>query len=194
MPLIRRPADPNQALKERAARWLITPSALVELSLDDALQVVDYMRPRQLAAGTVVLREGDTATSDHMLLVLEGELSVEKRSQQSVDGDMVVRVMGPGSLIGELGLLDGAPRSASCVAQTDLSVAVMTRQQLLRLLQEQPRVGAKLVLAISKRMADHLREMTRKLELLSKMNRALGEELTALPGEAAWNEWGRPGQ
>ena len=102
--------------------------------------------------------------------------------------------MGPGSLIGELGLLDGAPRSASCVAQTDLSVAVMTRQQLLRLLQEQPRVGAKLVLAISKRMADHLREMTRKLELLSKMNRALGEELTALPGEAAWNEWGRPGQ
>lgn len=190
---MRRAPDPDIALKERAARWLITPSALEELSLDDAMAVVAYMRPRRIAAGTVVLREGDLVSGDHMLLLVEGELSIEKRSQQAGVGDMVVRLVGPGSLIGEMSLLDGAPRSASCVAQTDLLVMVLSRSQFMRLLNDQPRVGAKLLLAISKRMADHLREMTRKLELLSKMNRALGETLTAQPPETGnWNEWGRP--
>lgn len=182
----------QQALKARAAQLLITPSALEELSLEDAAKIVEYMTPCEVEAGTVVMREGDTDAGGHMLLVVEGDLSVEKSGPQPDDDKLVVRVMGAGSLIGELSLLDGAPRSASCVATSDMVLALLSRERFLQLLQDEPRVGARLLLGISKRLADHLRETTRKLELFAKMNKVLSEELTTLSlGRADWNQWGR---
>lgn len=172
-----RDEDPNDLpLDQQAARLLITPSALEVLSLEDAIQVVSYMQLRLVPEGTVMMREGETEGSDHMLLVLEGDLTVESRSLHD-DEDMVVRIMGPGSLIGELGLLDGAPRSASCVANTDMAVAVLTRTDFLQLIQDEPRVGARLLLAVSKRIADLLREVTHKLKLFAQMNKVLSQEL-----------------
>ena len=91
--------------------------------------------------------------------------------------DRVLRLMGPGSLIGEMSLLDGAPRSASCVAHTDLLAAELRRDAFLQLIHDQPEVGVRLLLAIAKRMADHLRDATRKLKLMATMNRALSDSL-----------------
>ena len=90
---------------------------------------------------------------------------------------MVVNVIGPGHLIGEMGLLDGSPRSATCIANTDVAVAVLSRTALMRLLKDEPRVGARLLLAISTRMAQRLRETTRKLRTFAQMNKAMHEEL-----------------
>ncbi|GAB3187216.1 cyclic nucleotide-binding domain-containing protein [Hydrogenophaga aquatica] len=164
-------------MRSLAAQLLITPSALQELSLEDAAKVVNYMHHKTIPAGTVFMREGDDTDSDHMLLVLDGDLSVEHHPMPNDENQLVVRIMGPGSLIGELGLLDGAPRSASCVADTDIQAAVLHRRDFLRLLDDEPRVGARLLLAIAKRMADHLRDSTRKLMLFSQMNKVLSEEL-----------------
>ena len=47
----------------------------------------------------------------------------------------------------------------------------------MRLLKDEPRVGSRLLLAISKRMADRLRDTTRKLKSFAQMNKALQEEL-----------------
>ena len=110
---------PEMNADEKAARLLVTPSALQTLSLDDAIKIVAYMQPRVIEAGCEFVREGEAVDNDHMLLVLEGDLSVQNNSLQDDDEHLVVRVMGPGSLIGELGLLDGGPRSASCVANTE---------------------------------------------------------------------------
>jgi CRP/FNR family transcriptional regulator, cyclic AMP receptor protein len=172
------PAAPQEdAIRERAARLLITPSALEELSLEDALRTVGYMVPLAIEAGTTIVHEGETDDGDFMLLVLEGDISVESEPVQFDEENLLVRVMGPGSLIGELSLLDGAPRSASCVASTDIFAAVLTRERFVQLLHDEPRLGVKLLLAISKRMADHLRGITHKLKLFAQMNKVLSEEL-----------------
>lgn len=163
-------------LRDRAAELLITPAALAQLSAADAAKVVNYMRPRWFPAGHVVMEEGDAKDSDLMLLVIDGELSVESH-QMAVDEDWVVRLMGPGSLIGEMSLLDGAPRSASCVAHTDLVAAELRRHEFQRLIQEQPDVGARLLWAIATRLSVHLRDATRRLKLLTTMNRALSRSL-----------------
>lgn len=168
--------NPELAPEEVAARLLVTPSALDELNLADAVKIVGYMKPRIIKAGTVFIREGETRQNDYMLLVLDGDISVENELP-GLHESMVVQVMGPGSLIGEMGVLDGAPRSATCTATTDVAVAVLTRSALTRLLKDEPRVAARLLLAISKRMADHLRETTRKLRTFAQMNKALQEEL-----------------
>lgn len=179
---------PEMSLHERAAHLLITRSALEELSLADAAKVVGYMELRGIEAGTVFVREGETEGNDHMLLVLDGDLSVENSSLQDDDDNLVVRLLGPGSLIGELGLLDGGPRSASCIASSDMLVAVLSREHFRQLLTDEPRIGSLLLLAMSKRMADTLRETNRKLKLFAQMNKVLSEEL-AKAARADEQEW-----
>ena len=164
------------APEEVAARLLVTASALDELTLADAFKVVAYMRPKRIAAGTVFIHEGEVKQNDYMLLVLEGDIAIENELP-GLRESMVVNIIGPGHLIGEMGVLDGSPRSATCTANTQIYAAVLSRTALARLLKDEPRVGAKLLLAISKRMADRLRETTRKLRTFAQMNKALQQEL-----------------
>lgn len=181
--------NPELEPEELAARLLVTPTALDDLTLSDAMKVVAYMRPQRIAAGTVFIQEGETRRNDYMLLILEGDIAVES-DLPGVNESMVVNIIGPGHLIGEMGLLDGAPRSATCTASTDIAAAVLSRTGLMRLLKDHPRVGSKLLLAISKRLADRLRETTRKLKTFAQMNKAMQQELavvmnnrTAAPGQ-----------
>ena len=168
--------SPELAPEEVAARLLVTPSALDDLTLADAMRVVTYMRPHRIKAGAVFINEGELKRNDYMLLVLEGDISVENELPGN-DGSMVVNIIGPGHLIGEMGVLDGSPRSATCTATTDIAAAVLSRTALMRLLKAEPAVGSRLLLAISKRMADRLRETTRKLRTFAQMNKALQQEL-----------------
>ncbi|WP_066272406.1 cyclic nucleotide-binding domain-containing protein [Hydrogenophaga palleronii] len=168
--------SPDLAPEEVAARLLVTASALADLTIGDALKVVGYMRPKLIKAGTVIIQEGEVKQTDYMLLVLEGDIAVENELP-GLHESMVVNIMGPGHLIGEMGVLDGAPRSATCTANTDIAVAVLSRTALMRLLKDDPKLGARLLLAISKRMADRLRETTRKLRTFAQMNKALQQEL-----------------
>jgi CRP-like cAMP-binding protein len=164
--------------RENAARLLITPNGLVELSLADAREVIGFMRPKRVAAGTVFIHEGEALHVDDMMLILEGEATVEYEVSASAE-TMVVSILGPGGLIGEMGLLDGSPRSATCTATTDLAVAVLTRAALLQLIDECPDVAARLLLTISKRLSDRLREANRKLRTFAQLSRALQQELDA---------------
>ena len=168
--------SPGMAPEEVAARLLVTASALDDLTLADASKVVAYMRPRRIAAGTVFIQEGEAKRNDYMLLVLEGDIAVEN-ALPGLHETMVVNIIGPGHLIGEMGLLDGSPRSATCTANTQIYAAVLSRTALMRLLKDHPQVGARLLLAISKRMADRLRDANRKLRTFAQMYFALQQDL-----------------
>jgi len=172
----RKPRD-DRGVQEHAASLLVTEGALVALSQADALAVVARMRPHRTAAGTVLMRQGENGEGDcSMALILSGEVTVEGVSASE---DLVVSVLGPGSLIGELGLIDQAARSATCTAASDLALAVLTREAFEQLMAEQPAVAARLLLAITQRVAGHLRETNRKLLALTRVTKALKQELDA---------------
>lgn len=170
-----------QNAQRRAADLLITKGALVELSHDDACTVVGYMTPRRFPAGSVLMHEGQTEDADFMLLVIDGEVTVESAVHGGGDS-MVVSVGHPGSLIGEMGLLDGGKRSATCTASSHVNAAVLSRDHLAVLLREAPQVAARLLLALSKRVADHLRETNRKLLTFAQLSKALQQELDGVHG------------
>lgn len=173
------PTPPQPPLLELAAQLLVTPSALVQLSVEEARQVVRYMQPCAIPAGETFMREGDAIDNDFMLLVLEGEVEIESHDPTSEAGGIVVRVIGQGSLIGELGLLDGLARSVNCVALSDLQAMVLLRADFLRLIEEDPRLGTRLLLAMATRTAARLREITTKFKLFVQMNKAMSAELGA---------------
>lgn len=168
----------SEAVQDKAANLLVTQGALIELSLPDARTVIRFMRPRRIPAGITFIRQGEGDANDAMLLILEGEATVEQESSGS-DDSLIVSVIGPGSLLGEMAILDGEPRSATCIAATDLAVAELHRDALRQLIKAEPAVAARLLLAVSKRMSDRLRETNRKLKSFAQLSRALQQELDA---------------
>jgi len=132
-----------------------------------------------VAAGTLFMEEGQAEDTDYMLLILEGEVTVENIIVSRTT-PVTTGVAGPGSMIGELGLLDGSPRSASCTAATDVLCAVLTRKALAELIQDDPVLGSKLLLAIGMRISERLRENTEKLKRYATLTQTMQQELDRL--------------
>jgi CRP/FNR family cyclic AMP-dependent transcriptional regulator len=170
---------PSRAL---AAELLAVSSALMQLSLAEARVVVGYMQPRHIPRGTRFIREGDDLNTGFMVLVLEGEVVVESIVVSRVS-PITLTVLGPGSLHGDMGLIDGLPRSASCTASTDINCAVFTRDSLLRLLKDKPDIAAKLMMVIAMRMGERARDNTDKLKKYVQLTKAMQQEIDHLMPE-----------
>jgi CRP/FNR family cyclic AMP-dependent transcriptional regulator len=164
---------------ELAARLLIAPTALMQLSLEEALTVVSYMIPRKIPVGTTFIKEGDKSDTGYMVLLLEGEVTVES-IVVSRHTPVTVNVLGPGSLIGEMGLVDGQARLASCTASTDVRCAILSREALEKMGTDDPKTAAKLMFAVSLRVAERLRDTTDKLKMYSQLVQAMQQEIDHL--------------
>ena len=162
-----------------AAELLRAPTALMQLSETEALTVVGFMRPRRFKAGTTIIRQGEADNTGFMVLVLSGEITVE-RLQASRTEPVTLSVLGPGSLIGEMALVDGEARSASCTASTNVTCAVLTREALETLIAEQPATAAKLMTAIAGRLAERLRESGQKLQVYARLVQTLQQQIDTL--------------
>lgn len=168
LPQRTRPLSETPALAQRAALLLRTPQAFVTLTPEEAQVVVGYMRLASFAAGSVVFRDGDDSTNSYMLLVLEGEVSIDAGYGDAVP----ISVVGPGSVIGEMALIDGAPRSASCTAMSSVTAAGLGRRGLEMLLDEHPRIAARLMVGLTQRIAERLRALSQQLHLLSQVRQS----------------------
>ena len=161
---------------ELAATLLIAPTALMQLTLEEAKIVVSYMSPRKIARGTTFIKEGDRTDTAYMVLLLEGEVTVESITVSRSE-PVTVTVLGPGSLIGEMGLVDGEARLASCTATTTVSCANLTRAALEKMTADDPATAAKLILAVALRIAVRLRDTAEKLKLYSQLVLAMQQEI-----------------
>jgi CRP-like cAMP-binding protein len=74
-------------------------------------------------AGEIVMKIGDKG--DCMYVVQEGQLEVH-----AADGSLVETV-GPGGIVGEMALVDDAPRSATVVAKVDSRVVPLNQEQFM---------------------------------------------------------------
>lgn len=179
MPEERMRAIKGSSSAELAAEMLTAPTALMQLTHEEARVIVSYMQPRKIEEGTTFIREGDTQETDFMLLVLDGEVTIESIVVSRTE-PVTVTVLGPGNLIGEMGLLDGEPRSASCTTMTDVRCAILTRTALQQLLEDDPSTAAKLMMAVSLRIAQRMRESADKLKLYAQLTQAMQQEIEKL--------------
>jgi CRP/FNR family transcriptional regulator, cyclic AMP receptor protein len=164
---------------ELAAELLAAPDAMMRLSLDEARMVVSFMEPRKFSEGTVFIQEGDKNNTDYMVLVLEGEVTVES-IVVSRTTPVTTAVLGAGSLLGEMGIVDGEPRSATCTATSQVHAAILTRGALEKLITEHPAIGAKFMMSISLRIAERLRDTAEKLKLYTQLTQAMQQEIDRL--------------
>jgi CRP/FNR family transcriptional regulator, cyclic AMP receptor protein len=72
-------------------------------------------------------------------------------------------VLKEGAVLGEMSMLDGEPRYASCRALGEVEAAVLTRGAVGRLISAHPAVGAKLLVKLTQLLAQRLRNTSNQL-------------------------------
>jgi CRP-like cAMP-binding protein len=91
--------------------------------------LIEAGKVTQYAPGEVLFKEGDS--SSFVALLLSGTLQVFLVRGQ---GELILRDSEPGTILGELGVICGLPRSASARAKTDSVVLVWETPEFRRLL------------------------------------------------------------
>ncbi len=104
-------------------------------------------RPMTVQAGQYLFKQGDPASE--MYVVRSGTVLLES-------GGRTLETVGPGGVIGEMALIDPAPRSATAVAGSDCTVTVVNEYTLLELVRKVPGLS----LEIMRIMAGRLRRAT----------------------------------
>ncbi len=69
-----------------------------------------------------------------------------------------------------MALLDGAPRSATCTAVSAVQAAGLARRGLERLIDEHPRVAARLMVVLAQHMAERLRALDDQLRMYGQIH------------------------
>jgi CRP-like cAMP-binding protein len=72
-------------------------------------------------------------------------------------------VLKQGTVVGEMSMLDGEGRYASCWALSEMEAAVLTRAAVGRLIATHPAVGAKLLVKLTQLVAQKLRNTSNQL-------------------------------
>ena len=96
--------------------------------------------------------QGDHA--DRLYLVLSGRLRVVVEGENGDDGARVLRVLGPGSALGELAVLTGERRSASVQAVRDSELLEVDAGRFHELLERNAELGLGLATALAHQLQD----------------------------------------
>lgn len=102
----------------------------------------------RLTAGQVLCTAGDP--SDGCYNVEQGLLKVSIVASKGAE--RILAIVGPGAIIGELGAIDGLPRSASLSAVRDSTLSFISRSAFEAVADRHPRVYKHLVLLLAARM------------------------------------------
>lgn len=159
-----------ETLSRHVLEWRQAAAMLEDLTPQEA-DILGKLMPRVRArAGQVLIREGEVG--DWMLLLLAGTVDVVKTAQ----GGSVSRlaVIKQGAAVGEMSMLDSAPRYATCVAIDEVQAGVLTRSVIARLIQEHPAIGAKLLVKLTQLLAQRLRNTSNQLVKLLQQQALAG--------------------
>ena len=101
---------------------------------------------RSYQRGDVIFKAGDPG--DSMFAVVDGMVEIRIH-------DATVETIAAGGVFGEMGLIDGLPRSADAVAASDCNLAVISEKRFLRLVEMMPQFALQMMRVITQRLRRH---------------------------------------
>ena len=129
---------------------------LGKLSPDEIDTLLHYARVERYPAGEEIYAKGSPGQS--MMAVLRG--TVKMISVSSEGKEIVLNIMHPGEIFGEIALLDGEERSADAVAMTDCELLVLNRRDFMPILEKR----ADICLILLRILCQRLRQTSEQVE------------------------------
>lgn len=118
-----------------------------------------YVQAYSAAPGTVIFRQGDRG--GFMCLVIDGSAEIFK--QDNKYGSKHIGRIEPGKTIGEMALVDGEQRSATCICPEPSTLVMLTREQFVRIIREHSALSVNILLKIVTMMSRRLRQTSGQL-------------------------------
>jgi CRP/FNR family transcriptional regulator, cyclic AMP receptor protein len=115
------------------------------LSRRDLTALARVSEDLEVESGTVLCREGEIG--QEFFVIVDGKVKVTRKGRR-------VAIRGGGDFVGEIALLEEIPRTATVTADTPVRLFVLTRKDFRHLLDENPGVERKVLLALARRLAE----------------------------------------
>jgi CRP/FNR family cyclic AMP-dependent transcriptional regulator len=167
----------DKSALDDARRLLAQCSLFRGLSTDERNLLVARAHLRRVDAGdTIFLMD---SAGDSMMAILEGNVRISVPSPEGKE--IVLAILHPGEVFGEIALLDGKGRTADARAMTRCNIAVLDRRDVVSFFERQPNAWPKLVEVLCDRLRrtdQHLAEMA-LLEIPLRLAKTLLRLLTA---------------
>ncbi len=110
---------------------------------------------RTYAAGDIVFCEFELG--NECFVIHEGDVAIVKISEGV---EKILAILKPGDIFGEMGVLEGKPRTATAIAQTDVTVLALDLRGLQALVTAQPHFAFQLGRILSQRIVQSYRHLT----------------------------------
>jgi CRP-like cAMP-binding protein len=122
-------------------------------------KIAQYMRAYSIAVDQIVMEEGQHG--DFMCIIITGRLRVHKDTGRGKSRKLAE--LSAGTSIGEMSVIDNMPHSATVVAMETTTLALLTRDSLQQLIEDAPRLGAKVLWKFAQQLSQRLRQTSGKL-------------------------------
>ncbi|MEW6418193.1 MAG: cyclic nucleotide-binding domain-containing protein [Nitrospirota bacterium] len=123
-------------------------------------EIIPFFELRHFPANNVVFREGEVG--DFICFILSGKLEVKKETEFK-GNQIILAILGKGSLVGELSLFDKYYRSATVEAVEDSLLLMLKNSALDALIEQYPKAGIKLLKGFIRVLSLRLRKVTERL-------------------------------
>jgi CRP-like cAMP-binding protein len=144
---------------EEIATLLGKVNLFEDLTLLERVKIARYFRKKTYSAGTAIFREGEAA--DRMFVIRDGAVKVTKNVQG--EEKVLVNIV-DGNFIGEMGLLEESPRSASVIAISNVEMLELFRINLLQIVRSLPAIGVKIMYNFARILAQRIRQSGERIK------------------------------
>lgn len=122
----------------------------------EALRLIAFAsEPLRLRPGDVVFRQGDASEGGY--IVISGALSLDSTESPAISG----KVVGSGTLLGELALIVPTRHSATAIARQNSTLLKIPRALFIRVLEESPESAQQLKRALANELREFVAELNK---------------------------------
>ena len=130
-----------------------------DFSREDVQMLTAFIQMYRAEPDGMIIRKGDI--DDYMLLIIQSKVDIVKTDKRGAIQPMTS--VGPGMTLGEMSMIDGEPRFATCIAVEATTFAVLSRDSMVRIILEEPSLGAKLLIKLVTLLSQRLRQTSSTL-------------------------------
>jgi CRP/FNR family transcriptional regulator, cyclic AMP receptor protein len=140
--------EPQETELKRARQLMGNCVVFSGLSADERAAVVARARIRTINAEETIFALG--SPGNQMMALLRGTVRI---SVPSFEGrELLLAIIRPGEVFGELAVLDGKERSADAIAESPCTLAILDRHDILSFFERNPSAWPKLVKVLCQRL------------------------------------------
>jgi CRP/FNR family transcriptional regulator, cyclic AMP receptor protein len=149
----------KSSLHDAISNMLIECDLFNTFTWPEVQSAARYFNISEIEEGGAIFQEGDMGS--FMGIINDGSVKVIKSDLD--ESNIQLATLPKGRTFGEMAVLDGERRSATCIAASDCLLLTLSKESLDKMIEEMPAIAAKLIRVLAIALSRRLRMADGKL-------------------------------